>query len=52
MESSELRIEAKDLNRQSTMLIKAGNYDAAKAKLDSAIEIDPMSMPSYLRRHP
>lgn len=32
MESSELRIEAKDLNRQSTMLIKAGNYDAAKAK--------------------
>ena len=47
MESSELRIEAKDLNQQSTMLIKAGNYDAARERLDRAIDIDPMLMDSY-----
>ena len=49
---SEIRLEAQDLNQQAASLLKAGNPEAAKAKLDKAIEIDPMSMPSFLRRHP
>ena len=47
MEMSESRLNALDLNQQASLLIKSGNIDAAKAKLDSAIEIDPMVMDSY-----
>ncbi|MGM9942295.1 MAG: tetratricopeptide repeat protein [Bulleidia sp.] len=44
---NELQIEAKDLNQQAALLMKSGNLDAAKAKLDKAIEIDPMTVESY-----
>lgn len=44
---NDLKIEAKDLNQQAVMLMKTGNYDAAKEKLDKAIEIDPMTEESY-----
>lgn len=44
---NDLRLEAKDLNQQAVMLMKAGNLDAAKEKLDKAIEIDPMTEESY-----
>lgn len=44
---SEIRLEAQDLNQQAASLLKAGNPEAAKAKLDKAIEIDPMLMDSY-----
>ncbi len=47
MEMSESRLNALDLNQQASLLIKSGNIDAAKTKLDSAIEIDPMVMDSY-----
>lgn len=43
----ELRLEAQDLNQQAAMLIKAGNLEPAKKKLDKAIELDPMLMDSY-----
>ena len=43
----ELRLEAQDLNQQAAMLIKAGNLEAAKAKLNEAINIEPMLMDSY-----
>lgn len=44
---NEMRLEAQDLNQQAASLLKAGNPEAAKAKLDKAIEIDPMLMDSY-----
>ena len=47
MDTKELRLEALDLNQQASMLIKAGSLDAAKAKLDKAIEIEPMLMENY-----
>lgn len=47
METNELRLEALDLNQQGALLIKAGNINAAKEKLDKAIDIDPMLMNSY-----
>ena len=47
MEINELRLEAQDLNQQASVLIKAGNIEAAKAKLDKAIEIDPMLVDNY-----
>lgn len=43
----ELRLEAQDLNQQAAMLIKAGNLEPARIKLEKAIEIDPMLMDSY-----
>ncbi len=47
MEMSETRINALDLNQQAAMLIKTGNIEAARKKLDSAIELDPMLKDSY-----
>lgn len=47
METNELRLEAQDLNQQASVLIKAGNIEAARAKLDKAIEIDPMLVDNY-----
>jgi tetratricopeptide (TPR) repeat protein len=47
MEPNELHLEAQDLNRQGAMLLRTGNLDAAKAKFDKAIELDPMLMDSY-----
>ena len=47
METNELRLEAQDLNQQGAMLLRAGNLEAAKAKFDKAIELDPMLMDSY-----
>lgn len=44
---NEMRLEAQDLNQQAATLLKTGNPEAAKAKLDKAIEIDPMLMDSY-----
>ena len=44
---NEIRLEAQDLNQQAASLLKAGNPEAAKVKLDKAIEIDPMLMDSY-----
>jgi len=43
----ELRLEAQDLNQQAALLIKAGNLELAKGKLDKAIDMDPMLMDSY-----
>lgn len=47
MDANELLLEAQDINQQASMLIKAGNLDAAKVKLDKAIEIEPMLVDSY-----
>lgn len=44
---SEIRLEAQDLNQQGAMLLRTGNLEAAKAKFDKAIELDPMLMDSY-----
>lgn len=47
MQANELRLEAKDLNQQGAILLKAGNTLAAKEKFDKAIELDPMLVDSY-----
>ena len=47
MDTSEIRLEAQDLNQQGVMLMKTGNLDEAKAKFDKAIELDPMLSDSY-----
>lgn len=47
MNTNEVKLNALDLNQQAAMLLKAGNVEAAKAKLDSAIEMDPMVKESY-----
>lgn len=47
MDTNEIRLEAQDLNQQGAMLLKTGNFEAAKQKFDKAIEIDPMLMDSY-----
>ncbi len=47
MNTSDLTIEARDLNQQASMLIKAANYGAAQERLDRAIELDPMLKDSY-----
>ena len=47
METNEMRLEAQDLNQQGAMLLRAGNAEAARAKFDKAIELDPMLMDSY-----
>ncbi|GGA79692.1 tetratricopeptide repeat protein [Ornithinibacillus halotolerans] len=44
---NEQRLEAKDLNQQSVLLIQAGNFPAAQKKLDRAIELDPMLVDNY-----
>jgi tetratricopeptide (TPR) repeat protein len=44
---TEIRLEAKDLNQQGALLLKAGNIEAARGKFDQAIELDPMLMESY-----
>lgn len=40
-------VEGKDLNQQAVALIAAGNFDAAREKLEQAIDLDPMIMESY-----
>lgn len=47
MENNEIRIEAQDLNQQGATLLQAGNIEAARAKLEKAIDVDPMLMDSY-----
>ena len=47
METNELMLEAKDLNQQGLMLLKARNIEGAKEKFEKAIEIEPMLMDSY-----
>lgn len=47
METNEIRLEAQDLNQQGAMLLRTGNLEAARAKFDKAIELDPMLMDSY-----
>lgn len=47
MEINEMRLEAQDLNQQGAMLLRTGNAEAARAKFDKAIELDPMLMDSY-----
>ncbi len=47
MEMNEMRLEAQDLNQQAATLIKMGNFDSARTKLDKAISLDPMLMDSY-----
>ena len=47
MDANEMRLEAQDLNQQGVMLLKTGSIDAARAKFDKAIELDPMLMDSY-----
>lgn len=47
MEVNEIRLEAQDLNQQGAMLLRTGKLEAAKAKFDKAIELDPMLMDSY-----
>lgn len=44
---NDLQLEAKDLNQQAALLMKSGNLEAAKEKLDKAIDIDPMTVESY-----
>lgn len=47
MDTNEIRLEAQDLNQQGGMLLRIGNLEAAIAKFDKAIELDPMLMDSY-----
>lgn len=47
MNNNEIRLESQELNQQAVMLIKANSLDAAKAKIEKAINIDPMLMDSY-----
>lgn len=48
MEVNEIRLQAMDLNQQGSLLLKAGNPEAAKAKFEQAIELDPMLVDSYV----
>ena len=43
----ELTLQAKDINQQGVILAKAGNIDAAVAKFNKAIEIEPMLVDTY-----
>lgn len=47
METNEIRLEAQDLNQQAALLIETGNFEAAKEKIEKAIETDPMCVESY-----
>lgn len=47
MDINENRLEAQDLNQQAVLLIQAGNLEAAKTKLDKAIDLEPMLVDSY-----
>ena len=42
-----VRTEAMDLNKQGELLLKTGNFDAAKEKFDKAAELDPMCKDTY-----
>lgn len=48
MELYETQMNAKDLNQQGVMLFRTGNIDAAVDKYNKAIEIDPMTIESYM----
>ncbi len=47
METNENNVEAKDLNQQGIVLVRAGNFEAAKEKFNKAIDVDPMLVDSY-----
>lgn len=47
MDKNENRLEALDLNQQAVMLIKAENLEAAKERLEKAIELEPMLVDNY-----
>lgn len=47
MDLNDASLEAKDLNQQGIMLLKAGNIEAALNKYNKAIDIDPMLVDSY-----
>ncbi len=47
MDLNETSLNAKDLNQQGIMLLKAGNVDAALEKYNKAIDIEPMLSDSY-----
>lgn len=47
MVEEESRLEARDLNQQGALLLKTGNIEAAKAKFERAIDLDPMLADSY-----
>lgn len=47
MDASELTLEAKDLNQQAFILLRAGHVEQAIEKLEQAIDLDPMVMDSY-----
>ena len=47
MRENEEMLQARDLNQQGSMLLKAGNIQAAKEKFEKAMELEPMLMESY-----
>lgn len=47
MVTEESRLEALDFNQQGATLLKAGDIEGAREKLDQAIELEPMLMNSY-----
>lgn len=47
MDTNENRLEALDLNQQAVMLIKAGNLETAKERLEKAIALEPMLVDNY-----
>jgi len=47
MVDNEMRLEARDLNQQAGLLIKANKIEEARTKIERAIEIDPMFIDSY-----
>ena len=44
---SEARLEALDCNRQAALLIRAGNPEQAREKLEQALNLDPMTPDTY-----
>ena len=47
---SEIRLEAQDLNQQAALLLKAGNPETVKAKLDYKLQKHMVSYASVLHR--
>lgn len=47
MQTNEAQMRALDLNQQGVVLFKAGNIEAAMAKHNKAIDVEPMVMDSY-----
>ena len=45
--SEEIRLQARDMNMQGAMLLRAGRLEQARAKLDQAIELCPTLADSY-----